>query len=145
MKNNERSIVTNYSKLSLDALKLKAQDLKIKGRSKMNKAELLAAVNAATETPAKPAESFIDGIKAAFANEREARSNKGREAGKGGTVTLKTRPEDKALAYRLQRGSQSAKLTGKQSKRVRKTEAKLMNRSRQNVCSGMGVPLLTYA
>jgi hypothetical protein len=146
MKNNERATV-NFDKMLLPELKAEAKSRKVKGFSTMKKAELVSALKA-TEAQVKPAESFIDGLKAAFAVEREARSNKGREAGKGGTVTLKTRPEDKVLAYRLQRGSQTAKLSAKQSKRVRKAEAKLYDRKRVDgfSCSGMDTTnLFTYA
>lgn len=167
MKNNERVTVVNYSKLSLEELKMKAQELKIKGRSKMNKADLVEAITTImnTETELQSAldnsakgnvkslgdftkhatESYVDVIVAGIREAREVRSNKGRRDGERGDVTLKTTPEDKAMAYRLQRGSVTAKLTGKQSKRVRKTQAKRYNLERGSmVCFG-DVPGFTYS
>jgi len=134
--------VTDYARLSLDALKLKAADLKIKGRSKMNKAELIAAIEA---TQPLKAESVVDAIVAGIRNDREARSNKGRSAGNASPKTKKMHPDTKAVQYRLSRGSMTAKLTPKQSKRVRKAEAKFYNAQRYNVCTGMGANNFTYA
>jgi Rho termination factor, N-terminal domain len=150
--------LTDYSKLNLDALKMKAQDLKIKGRSKMNKSELIEAINSeialsdklksALDNSAKgnvtslgdfrqyaQEESFIEGIKASIRNAKEARSNKGRKASAESTKTAKVHPQTKALKFALQRGSESAKLTSKQARRVRKTENRMAGR---NVCTGMG-------
>lgn len=129
----------------LPELKTEAKARKIKGFSTMKKAELIAALEAAT----KPAESFIDGLKATLANDSEARSNKGRKAGNAAPVTRKLHPETKATQYRLQRGSQSARLTKRQSKRVRKAEAKLNNRSRPDgkiyTTVASSYPEFTYA
>jgi len=147
----------------LSELKAEAKTRKIKGFSTMKKAELVAALEAndriasGIDNSAKgnvkslgdftqyAGDSFIDGLKATFANEREVRSNKGRYAGSQGKRTRKTLPEDKEYAFRLQRGSDSATLTPKQAKRVRKTEAKLYNLRRGTIeCFG-NARRFTYA
>lgn len=104
--------------MKLPELKAAAKARKIKGFSTMKKAELVQAL---TDAQPKP-ESFIDSIKAAFANAREHRKNAGRKAGGDGVLTLKTLPAEKIMNYRLQRGSVTAKLTAKQARRVRKSE-----------------------
>jgi hypothetical protein len=108
----------NLSTATVPELKAAAKSAGIKGYSTMKKADLLEALTPVEK--AKP-ESFIDGIKAAMRNARESRSNKGREASRNSSVTLKTPSVNKALAFRLQRGSQSARLTPAQARRVRKT------------------------
>ena len=118
--------LTDYSKLTVPALKLKASELKIVGASTMRKAELVTAIEAKLKADA-PKPSFVEGIVAGIRNAKDARKLKGQYAGQQGKLTRKTRPEDKEYSYRLQRGSETATLTGKQSRRVRKTEAKLYN------------------
>jgi hypothetical protein len=128
--------LTDYSKLTVPALKLKASDLKIAGYSTMRKAELLEAITAKLKSD-EPKPSFVEGIVAGIRNAKDARKLKGQYAGQQGTRTRKTLPEDKEYAFRLQRGSETAKLTGKQSRRVRKTEAKLYNLRRGSLqCFG---------
>lgn len=142
MKNNERDTV-DFDKMLLPDLKAEAKARKIKGFSAMKKAELVAALKADSEP--EPAMSVVEAIVTGIRNDREARSNKGRYAGSQGKRTRKTLPEDKEYAYRLQRGSDSAKLTPKQAKRVRKTEAKLYNQNRNTACFGMGARPFTFA
>jgi hypothetical protein len=135
--------LTDYSKLTVPALKLKASDLKIAGYSTMRKAELLEAITAKLKAD-EPKPSFVEGIVAGIRNAKDARKLKGQYAGQQGKLTRKTLPEDKEHAFRLQRGSESATLTAKQSRRVRKTEAKLYNMPRGSVCIGMGGRGFTY-
>ena len=136
--------LTDYSKLTVPALKLKASELKIVGASTMRKAELVAAIEAKLKADA-PKPSFVEGIVAGIRNARDARKLKGQYAGQQGKLTRKTRPEDKEYAYRLQRGSETATLTDKQARRVRKAEAKLYNMPRGSVCAGMGGRGFTYS
>lgn len=140
--------------MDLDAMKLPelkalAKELGIKGYSTMRKPQLHAEISAhyEDEREALDAEveayadslseavqpSYVESVQAAITAADEARSNKGRHAGLNAKVTGKLLPESKARNYRLQRGSESAKLTARQARRVRKTE----NRKRgHNVCSG---------
>lgn len=120
MNNNERSTV-DFSGMMVPELKDKAKSLGIKGYSTMKRADLLAALDAHTKA-AENQPSFIDTLKASFAVNREVRSAKGRKAGKNADVTAPKSPASKALAYKLQRGSESAKMTARQARRVRKTE-----------------------
>jgi Rho termination factor-like protein len=136
--------LTDYSKLTVPALKLKASELKIVGASTMRKAELVSAIETKLKADA-PKPSFVEGIVAGIRNAKDARKLKGQYAGQQGKRTRKTRPEDKEYAFRLQRGSETAKLTSKQARRVRKTEAKLYNMPRSSMCTGFGARAFTYS
>lgn len=121
MATTTKGYTVNYSDMKLPELKSLAKKLKIKGFSTMKKADLVTAIEQNDKAKNKP-ESFIDSIKAAFANAREHRKNAGRKAGSEAVLTLKTLPAEKIMNYRLQRGSVTAKLTAKQARRVRKSE-----------------------
>lgn len=116
----------DYSKMLLPELKAEAKTRKIKGFSTMNKATLIEelkiydGVKAGLDSSAK-SESFVDAIKAAFANARQERANKGRKAGSEGNVTAKQTLSRKIAAYSAQRNG--GKLTAKQLKRYRKSAA----------------------
>lgn len=105
--------------MKLPELKALAKKLEVKGFSTMKKADLVAAI----EVVSKPKrESMVDAIKAALRNAREDRSNKGRSAAKYATSPEPKLWQLKDLSFRLQRGSEHAKLTARQARRVRKTQ-----------------------
>jgi iron-sulfur cluster repair protein YtfE (RIC family) len=112
----------NYSDMNVTELKSTAKARGIQGYSTMKKADLVSALTNADK--ATKVSSVVDAIKAAYRNMREERSNKGRKAGKGAKVHASKPWQTKDLSYRLQRGSEHATLTGKQSKRLRKTQRK---------------------
>lgn len=127
--------MVDYSKMSLEMLKVKAQELSIKGRSKMNKAELVEAITEkmapeladeaeAGYAPSKlvPKQSMVEMIKSRIREAKEWRSNSGREAARYADATPKKSWQIKDLNYRLQRGSETARLTPRQARRVRKAE-----------------------
>jgi Rho termination factor-like protein len=116
-------MTVDFTKMNLPELKAEAKARKIKGFSTMKKADLVAALVDSEPKPVK-AESMVDAIKAAIRNAKDARSNKGRTAGSEAVKTGKVGPVAKAQAFRLQRGSITAKMTAKQARRVRKTESK---------------------
>jgi hypothetical protein len=135
----ELHVSVDYSKLPLDALKVKAQELNIKGRSKMNKAQLVEAITeqvqamtvdylplmAGVDEP-KPVEveSLTDGIRAKIANDLDYRSRAGRDAGQFGIsanpLSLRGREDN----YQAQNGA--PRLTAKQIKRRRKKANKVL-------------------
>lgn len=115
--------MTDYAKMTLPELKAEAKG-KIKGFSTMKKADLVSALSELNKpTEAQP--SFVEAIVANIRNTREARSNKGRAASKYSDSPSKNLPEDKATAYKMQRGSSTAKLTAKQVRRIRKATNQL--------------------
>lgn len=119
MNNDERPNV-NYADMKLAELKSLAKEKHIKGFSTMKKADLIAALED-LKAPAQTV-SFIEGIKAAIQHAREVRSSKGRKAAANADVTPKMTSLAKISVYRLQRGSETARMTAKQRRRVRKTE-----------------------
>lgn len=122
MQNTTKGNPVDFTDMKLPELKAEAKARKIKGFSTMKKAELVQVLT--DSEPKATKESFIDGIKAAFANMRQDRTNKGRKAGSEGKVTTPQLWQMKDLAYRLQRGSETARLTPAQLRRLRKAERK---------------------
>lgn len=121
----------NYDAMKLPDLKALAKERKIKGYSHLNKADLvqmLQANDSPTLGTAPKRESFIDGIKAAYANMREARSNRGRRAGQDAKISARMSAERKTQNYLNQRSGVSPcmTLTARQARRVRKAENYLL-------------------
>ena len=112
--------LTDYSKLTVPALKLKASELKIVGASAMRKAELVAAIEAKLKADT-PKPSFVEGIVAGIRNAKDASKMAGVEAGRGGKVTEKQTLTRKVEGYRAQRNG--GKMTAKQARRYRKAAA----------------------
>jgi hypothetical protein len=108
--------------MNVTELKSTAKARGIRGYSTMKKADLVSALTNADK--ATKVSSYVDAIVAAYRNMREERSNKGREAAKYAESPEAKPWQTKDLSYRLQRGSEHARLTGKQSKRLRKTQRK---------------------
>jgi hypothetical protein len=122
-----KGLQMDYSKMLLPELKTLAKELGVKGFSTMKKAALvdyLSLMEKPEPKPKKvaPVESMVDAIKAALRNAREDRSNKGRNAAKYAVSTEPKLWQLKDLSFRLQRGSEHAKLTAKQARRVRGTQ-----------------------
>jgi hypothetical protein len=115
--------MTDYAANKVDYLRSIAKDKGIKGYSTMKKADLVAALEQ-LDKPAEVKVSFIDYIKSTFAEAREARSNKGREAAKFADVSTAKESSAKIHNYLEQRSNVTIcnKLTAKQARRVRKAQ-----------------------
>lgn len=107
--------MTDYAKMNLTELKSAAKDAGLKGYSKMNKADLVEALDKTVE-PAKM--SVVEGIQAAIRNAKDAKRMSGMAAGLRAKKTEKQTIADKVAAYREQRNG--GKLTARQARRVRK-------------------------
>lgn len=123
----------NFSDMKLPELKATAKEYGIKGYSTMRKPELLQALtdHAAAEQAAKAAEinsqpvSGLAGMLATMKSFADAKSRKGRSAGQRAKIVAPMSQSDREQIYRLQRGSDTATLTARQQRRLRKAKAKL--------------------
>lgn len=114
----------DFAKMNLTELKAEAKSRKIKGFSTMKKADLIAALELTNQPEPVKSESMVDAIKGTIRNIKESRSNKGRKAGSN-SIKIANKPwQTKDLSFRLQRGSETAKLTARQARRLRKDQRK---------------------
>lgn len=128
----------SFDNMKLPELKAQAKAWGIKGYSTMRKPEILQALadhEASLATEAEqgynPAEvnsqptSGVAGILASMKSFADAKSRKGRAAGQRAKIIAPMSRFDREQIYRLQRGSDTATLTARQQRRLRKADAKL--------------------